>query len=121
MNAPAPIPCAHCGTNFMRHSIDPEAPKLCNNCIVREKQRPKLKGEDMSKAKILIEVDKQTQVDVEEYCMNAGISLSAYFNNLHKEFQKSVGNPIEPSQTFEAQFQKAAQTGDPLGKKGKKK
>jgi hypothetical protein len=81
-----PIPCAHCGVNFMRQSIDPEAPKLCNTCVIRDQQRnPKKVVQTMEKTKLLIEVDRKTQVEVEEICINEGISMSDYFMRIHHE------------------------------------
>ena len=79
-----PIPCAHCGNNFMKHTNDPEL-KLCNNCTVRENLRsPKGTKMDSSNiVEILIRFPKQTQIEVEEICINEGISFSEYFLNLH--------------------------------------
>jgi len=80
----SPIPCAHCGTNFMRRDLDPEAAKICNNCTVREQTRISNQGKkDMSKVQLLIEVDRPTQIEIEEICLNEGVSLSEYVLKLH--------------------------------------
>ena len=86
----APIPCAHCGFNFMRHNLDENAPKLCNNCLLRaEKNQPK--GEKpMSKASFLIECDRKDQIDIEEKCTNDGITISDYFMRLHHGLNENV-------------------------------
>ena len=80
----SPIPCAHCGTNFMRRDLDPEAAKICNNCSIRDQARISNQGKkDMSKVQLLIEVDRPTQIEIEEICLNEGVSLSEYVLNLH--------------------------------------
>lgn len=82
--SPSPIPCAHCGFNFMRHTLDENVPKLCNNCMLKE-EKNKPKGErPMSKANILIVCDREDQIQIEEICTNQGITLSQYFMDLHK-------------------------------------
>jgi hypothetical protein len=79
-----PIPCAHCGVNFMRHNLDVENEKLCNNCLVREEIRNPKKEKIMETVGILIQCPKQTQIDIEELCINQGIDFSKYFLNLHE-------------------------------------
>ena len=37
----------------------------------------------MSDIQIMIECDKQTQIEIEELCLNRGISYSQYFLELH--------------------------------------
>ena len=76
----APVPCSHCGFNFMRRDLSPTAKKLCNNCLLKIK-----KGEKLSDITIRIECDKQTQIDIEEICLNNGIDFSQYFLRLHAE------------------------------------
>jgi hypothetical protein len=89
-----PIPCAHCGTNFMRRSIDPEAPRLCNNCDLKV-ARAKPKGDlKMENVKILIDCTRKVQIEVEEYCVNMGMSISDYFVSLHDAFQASYDDPV---------------------------
>lgn len=80
-----PIPCAHCGHNFMRTTLDPEAPKLCNNCIVREGNRQQKKEDKMDTVDILIKCPKDIQIEIEELCINVGIDFTKYFLQLHKE------------------------------------
>jgi len=89
-----PIPCAHCGTNFMRHDLNPEAPKLCNNCDHKEKSKPK-KEIKMTDAKILIDCSRKMQIEVEEYCTNVGITISQYFTDLHRtSFDQAECAPV---------------------------
>lgn len=85
-----PIPCAHCGTNFMRHNIDPEAPRLCNNCELKEKNKPR-GNKDMSDVNILFNCDRKTQIEIEEHCTNVGISISQYLNGLHRQHFDALG------------------------------
>jgi hypothetical protein len=84
MNHLAPIPCAHCGTNFMRRDIHPDAPKLCNNCSIKDQIRNPKQEIKLEKVKLLIEVDRETQIEIEELCTNLGISISDYLVSLHK-------------------------------------
>ncbi len=74
-----PIPCAHCGNNFMRHTIDPEAPKLCNNCDIREQHRNPKKEKQMETIDILIKCPKDEYAKIEEYCINKGMNITQYF------------------------------------------
>jgi Zn ribbon nucleic-acid-binding protein len=41
--------------------------------------------EEASKIKITIEVSHEQQIDIEEYCMKKGLTLSAYFLDLHNQ------------------------------------
>lgn len=77
-----PIPCSHCGYNFMRPTNDPEAPKLCNSCLVREEKRCPKKEVFMKTIDIVIKCPIDTHSMIEEYCMNKGISFSQYFLSL---------------------------------------
>jgi hypothetical protein len=82
-----PIPCAHCGVNFMRQTIDPESPRLCNNCSLREEKRNPINRELMQKTiDIKITCPISIHNNIEEYCMNKGINLSKYFIDLHQYF-----------------------------------
>jgi hypothetical protein len=87
----APIPCAHCGTNFMRRDLNPDAPKLCNNCEYNNKQKEQNrinnKEKNASEIQFLFTCDRKTQIEIEEYCMNEGISISQYFIRLHQAYQ----------------------------------
>lgn len=82
----SPIPCAHCGHNFMRPTVDPEAPKLCNNCLLRENLRKPKEKQMKDTVGILIECPRPTQIDIEEFCLNQGVNFSQYFLKLHQEF-----------------------------------
>ena len=82
-----PVPCSHCGNNFMRPTIDPEAPKLCNNCSVREEKRNPKKVDKMTKIGILIQCPQDVHVEIEELCINRGIDLTKYFLDLHHASQ----------------------------------
>ena len=85
-----PIPCNHCGNNFMRHTLDIEAPRLCNNCSVREEKRNPTQTETMTTVDILIKCPRQDQIDIEEICINQGINFSRYFLELHYGSQSAV-------------------------------
>lgn len=86
-----PIPCAHCGNNFMRPTIDPEAPQLCNNCSVREEKRnPQNKAKMETTVDILIKCPQKVQFEIEELCINQGIDFSRYFLELHYGSQSAI-------------------------------
>jgi hypothetical protein len=74
----SPIPCANCGTNFMRQDKKPEAPRLCNSCL-----RPTAKKPDG--ITILIELDKKTYAEIEEKAISLNKSFGEYFVDLHRE------------------------------------
>lgn len=98
-----PIPCAHCGNNFMRPTNDPEAPKLCNNCIVREETR-KIKGETkMQTIKIEIDCPVSTYPEIEEFCINKGISVTKYFLDLHSQKNHSIP-PLKYNEEGQSDF-----------------
>lgn len=84
INSPPPIPCAHCGINFMRRDLALDAPKICNSCIQKEKKR-KTKGTvKMDEMKITIGCSQEEHAKIEEICINQGINYTDYFMNLHK-------------------------------------
>lgn len=83
-----PIPCAHCGYNFMRQTRDPEAPKLCNSCVLKEEKRSPTKKESMKTIEIVIKCPVEIQADIEEYCINKGMDFSKYFLSLHHFFSE---------------------------------
>ena len=86
-----PIPCAHCGVNFMRANLDPEALKLCNNCIVREEKRTNFKKEDkMSTIDIVIKCPREDQIKIEEFCINHGMDFTRYFLELHYASEAAI-------------------------------
>lgn len=84
-----PIPCSHCGRNYMRPTLDPEAPKLCNGCSIREEKRNP-KGNIMETIGILIQCPKQVQIEIEELCINQGIDFTRYFLELHYGSQSAI-------------------------------
>lgn len=116
-----PIPCAHCGFNFMRQNTDPEAPKLCNTCTIREEIRSPKKKDTMKTIDIVIKCPVDIQADVEELCINQGIDFSSYFITLHKKFKEKTGifadfmKPIVESNNLESIEIK------PVSNRGKKK
>lgn len=85
-----PIPCMHCGNNFMRHTNDPEAAKLCNNCSVRENIRNPKGKEKMEMITIQIECPRQIQIEIEEICINKGVNFSEYFLDLHEQCTREI-------------------------------
>lgn len=78
-----PAPCAHCGVNFMNPSTDPLAPKLCNNCMIKEDRRTPRMADKEETIDILIKCPKRIQNEIEEECIANGISFGEYFLNLH--------------------------------------
>lgn len=93
----SPIPCAHCGVNYMRPTLDPEVPKLCNNCLVREEHRKPTKKENMeSTIDIKITAPLHVHNEIEEYCINNGMNLSQYFLSLHDTFKNKTDAHSEP-------------------------
>lgn len=85
-----PIPCAHCGVNFMRTTTDAEAPKLCNNCLLREQQKPRKEAPMENIVDILIKCPRQDQIEIEEICINQGIDFTRYFLELHYGSQAAI-------------------------------
>ena len=85
-----PIPCSHCGNNFMRQTTDPEAPKLCNNCVVREHIRNPTKDKFMEVVDILITCTRKEQIEIEEICINEGIGFTQYFLQMHHSNQEII-------------------------------
>lgn len=79
-----PIPCSHCGFNFMRQTTDPEAPRLCHSCKIREEKRSPTKKETMKTIDIVIKCPVLIQAEIEEYCMNNGMDFTRYFLNLYE-------------------------------------
>lgn len=90
-----PIPCAHCGNNFMRPTIDPEAPKLCNNCSVKEEKRNPQTKVNMDTVDILVKCPKDVQVEIEELCINQGVDFTRYFLELHYGSQAAIASMKE--------------------------
>lgn len=80
-----PVPCHHCGYNFMRSSMNPEEPRLCNSCMVRENLRnvDKVKKMEDKIVHIVIECPLDIHKKIEEYCLSNGKSYSQYFLELH--------------------------------------
>lgn len=76
-----PIPCMHCGTNFMRTTSYGEIKKLCNNCLIIEKNKFRIEMKDL--VDILIKCTREEQIEVEEHCINKNITFSQYFLQLH--------------------------------------
>jgi hypothetical protein len=73
----------------MNPSTDPESPKLCNNCVVREQRRtPKMTVKEET-IDILVKCPKKIQREIEEICIAKGMSFAEYFLNLHyREIEK---------------------------------
>lgn len=111
-----PVPCNHCGNNFMRPTLDPEAPRLCNNCTIREEKRNPKQVNTMETVDILITCPRQVQINIEEYCINQGIDFSKYFLGLHYE---KVGKEV--SEEFLKEEVKEEEAPPKHNQKGKKK
>ncbi len=87
----------------MRRNLDPDAPKLCNNCEVREEKRNPKKEDKMSAhVNILIKCPTADHKGIEEECINRGIDMTKYFMGLHYEMKeaeeeiKKLGNHPRP-------------------------
>ena len=96
-----PVPCVYCGNNFMLHDLNPGVPRYCNNCIKYYK-KPITEETKVSKIEIIITCEREDQIEIEEICINEGISFSEYFMRLHDQcssFKKAC--PSLPSHTEE--------------------
>ena len=82
-----PIPCNHCGFNFMRQSIDPEAQRLCHSCALREEIRSPTKKDAVKTIDIVIKCPVTMQAEIEEYCINNGMDFTKYFLSIHELFK----------------------------------
>jgi len=91
-----PVPCNHCGYNFMRQNLEPDAPRLCNSCEVRENIRNP-QGKKMDTIGILIQCPKDEHIVIEELCINQGIDLTKYFLKLHRDSQILKGQEYKES------------------------
>lgn len=54
----------------------------------------------MSDINVMIKVTRQEQIEIEEYCINAGKKISDYFIELHRAFQKSQPKKAEPLENW---------------------
>lgn len=79
----SPVSCAYCATMYMRHTLDIDAPKLCNNCLHKEQKRTQKKAAPMSTINILIKFPAEVQHEIEEYCIANSTDFSNYFLDLH--------------------------------------
>lgn len=89
-----PIPCAHCGNNFMRQDIDPEAEKLCNTCTLRKPKQITKKNME-NNFTISFEIPRDIYIQVEEKCTNEGCSFADYFLTLHKDRESEIKHSQE--------------------------
>lgn len=108
-----PIPCAHCGFNYMRHDLNPELPRLCNNCILKENIRNPPKMKELNYVTILIKCPMEQHIKIEEYCINKGIDLSTYFMDLHNNNESVAcelkeSNVIQPDTIVNQSIKKGA-------------
>lgn len=80
-----PTVCNWCGHQYMPHTIDPNAPKLCNNCINRQPNTTKKRDTFMSDETVIILINcpKKAHEDIEEFCMRNGVDLTTFFMNLY--------------------------------------
>ena len=114
MSHPAPIPCAHCGTNFMRRDLDPDAPKLCNTCVIKDQQRNPKGEQKMANVNLLIECDRATQIEIEELCTNRGLSLSGYLIGLHNSTQGKGEGKVYVEVMYDGKSEEIEQEKDPV-------
>lgn len=93
-----PIPCAHCGFNFMRVDLNPDKQPLCNNCFVKEELRNPKQEKPMKTIEIKIQIPLEEHKEIEEICINEGLSFSSYFLSLYHSMQDMADYPIiEPN------------------------
>lgn len=98
-----PIPCSHCASNFMRHDINPESPKLCNNCLLKEENRHPKKKENMEPTiEIQIKCPLKVHNEIEEYCINFGLNLTEYFLKSHFFLKENWNQSNKSSPILEA-------------------
>ena len=109
-----PIPCSHCGNNFMRPTLDPEAPKLCNNCLIREQRRNPEKMNTTETIDVIVTCPRQVQINIEEHCINQGIDFSKYFLGLHYE---KIGKEVSKEYFKEEIEEEEKPKNNPKGKK----
>ena len=50
-----------------------------------------MKDSTSDNIKIMINVNRDQQVEIEEYCTNAGLNFSEYFLGMHKLIMQSIG------------------------------
>lgn len=79
----SPVPCSHCGYNFMRQSTDLDRPRLCNNCDIRDKIRYPKEEKKMETVDVIVKCPKSFYNAIEESCINKGLSPSDYFMSLY--------------------------------------
>lgn len=103
-----PVPCAHCGYNFMRRTTDPEAIRLCNSCDIRENIRNPPKDKKMETVDILIKCPLKVQAEIEEYCIAIGMDFSKYFLNLHERHGVNKVDFESQAKEFDRQDQEEA-------------
>jgi hypothetical protein len=85
-----PVPCIHCGYNYMRRTTEPDAIRLCNSCEVREQQRNPKGEKKMETIDILIKCPNHVYRDIEEYCINKGTNPSDYLLKIYySEYDRS--------------------------------
>lgn len=117
-----PIPCAHCGFNFMRVDLNPDKQPLCNNCLIKEELRSPPKEKNMEYIEIKIQIPLEEHKEIEEICINEGISFSSYFLSLYHSLQDLADYPtIEPQSYADMITEKAKNSKNETHKKSSKK
>lgn len=113
-----PIPCQHCGVNFMPHDVHPDDLKLCNNCVIKENIRNPKKEKSMQDDNIVILINcpRKDHADIEEACIRTGVTLSEFFMTL---YQRSLENDSQSSS--EEEFCEQAPCASTSKKSGKHK
>ena len=87
----APIPCAHCGVNFMPHDPDSDTIKICNNCTIKDRMRSKKEPPGKQKMQITVQFSKENVGKIEEYCLSENMSFEELFLkslNMYFDFLK---------------------------------
>lgn len=75
----------------------------------------------MSDVNVLIKVTRAEQIEIEEYCINAGKKISDYFIELHRAFQKSQPKKAEAVEDWVKDMEMPETVQGQMPKKVKKK
>lgn len=91
-----PQSCKFCGMLFMNPNPSDIDLKLCNNCTNKEifKMENTITMPSGG-TQLLIQVNHIHQVEIEEICMNRGLTLSEYLIGLHVEKMKLLDEDAE--------------------------
>lgn len=90
-----PKNCLNCGFLFMPHNPKIDI-KYCNNCISKYEKKEEKKSVE---TKMLITLTSRQAIEIEEICINDGITISEYFSKLHESTKPLNENEYEEKKT----------------------